>query len=81
MLALFDHEVGSGSQPQRRVGLLGLGVRRIVLSRGGDREDFLRTMAAGITAPPATWRRLTELRRAHRPGHQIALSAVVRCSR
>ena len=75
MLALFDHEeVGSGSQRGAASDFLASVCERIVLSRGGDREDFLRTMAASICASGdmahATHPNYAER---HEPGHQIAL--------
>ncbi len=75
MLALFDHEeVGSGSQRGAASDFLASVCERIVLSRGGDREDFLRTMAASICASGdmahATHPNYAER---HEPGHHIAL--------
>lgn len=75
MLALFDHEeVGSGSQRGAASDFLASVCERIVLSRGGNREDFLRTMAASICASGdmahATHPNYSER---HEPGHQIAL--------
>ena len=51
VLALFDHEeVGSMSDRGAFSDLLNTVLERIVLGRGGGREDFLRTMAASICA-------------------------------
>lgn len=51
VLALFDHEeVGSTSDRGAQSDLLGSVLERIVLGRGGGREDFLRAMAGSICA-------------------------------
>ncbi|QXQ16014.1 M18 family aminopeptidase [Skermania piniformis] len=51
VLALFDHEeVGSTSDRGAQSELLVTVLERIVLARGGDRADFLRTMAGSICA-------------------------------
>ena len=51
VLALFDHEeVGSMSDRGAQSDLLLTVLERIVLGRGGAREDFLRTMAGSICA-------------------------------
>ena len=51
VLALFDHEeVGSTSDRGAQSDLLGSVLERIVLARGGGREEFLRTMAGSICA-------------------------------
>ncbi len=51
VLALFDHEeVGSMSDRGAFSDLLSTVLERIVLGRGGGREEFLRTMAGSICA-------------------------------
>lgn len=75
MLALFDHEeVGSGSQRGAASDFLVSVCERIVLSGGGDRQDFLRAMAGSICVSGdmahATHPNYSER---HEPGHQIAL--------
>ncbi|WP_315771180.1 M18 family aminopeptidase [Rhodococcoides kroppenstedtii] len=51
VLALFDHEeVGSMSDRGAHSDLMNTVLERIVLARGGSREDFFRTMAASIHA-------------------------------
>ncbi|OZE38396.1 MULTISPECIES: M18 family aminopeptidase [unclassified Rhodococcus (in: high G+C Gram-positive bacteria)] len=51
VLALFDHEeVGSMSDRGAFSDLLNTVLERIVLGRGGGREEFLRTMAGSICA-------------------------------
>lgn len=51
VLALFDHEeVGSMSDRGAFSDLMNTVLERIVLARGGGREDFLRTMAGSIHA-------------------------------
>jgi len=75
MLALFDHEeVGSGSQRGAASDFLATVCERIVLSRGGDREEFLRTMASSVCVSGdmahATHPNYADR---HEPGHQIRL--------
>jgi len=75
MLALFDHEeVGSGSERGAASDFLVTVCERLVTADGGDREDFLRTMARSIcvsgdmahgTHPNYPDR--------HEPSHRIAL--------
>ncbi|KAA0021882.1 M18 family aminopeptidase [Antrihabitans cavernicola] len=76
VLALFDHEeVGSTSDRGAQSDLLGSVLERIVLGRGGGREDFLRTMAGSICASgdmahathPNYWER-------HEPAHRIQVN-------
>ncbi|MFF0814805.1 M18 family aminopeptidase [Rhodococcus sp. NPDC003318] len=51
VLVLFDHEeVGSMSDRGAFSDLLNSVLERIVLARGGGREDFLRTMAGSVCA-------------------------------
>ncbi|MGA9872542.1 MAG: M18 family aminopeptidase [Rhodococcus sp. (in: high G+C Gram-positive bacteria)] len=51
VLALFDHEeVGSMSDRGAFSDLLNTVLERIVLGRGGGREEFLRTMAGSVCA-------------------------------
>jgi aspartyl aminopeptidase len=51
VLALFDHEeVGSTSDHGAQSDLLPTVLERIVLARGGDRQDFLRTLTASMVA-------------------------------
>ncbi|MFT4200938.1 M18 family aminopeptidase [Gordonia sp. (in: high G+C Gram-positive bacteria)] len=75
VLALFDHEeVGSGSQRGAASDFLVSVCERIVLAAGGDRQDFLRTMAGSICVSGdmahATHPNHPER---HEPGHLIAL--------
>ncbi|MFW0789167.1 M18 family aminopeptidase [Gordonia sp. CPCC 205333] len=76
MLALFDHEeVGSGSERGAASDLLSTVCERIVLSRGGSREDYLRTMAASVCVSGdmahATHPNYPDR---HEPAHQIAIN-------
>lgn len=51
VLALFDHEeVGSTSDHGAQSDFLLTTLERIVMARGGDREDFLRTLTASMVA-------------------------------
>ena len=51
VLVLFDHEeVGSMSERGAHSDLLGSTLERIVLAAGGDRQDFLRSLAGSICA-------------------------------
>ncbi len=51
VLALFDHEeVGSASERGAASDFLASTLERIVLARGGDRADYLQTMAASVCA-------------------------------
>ncbi|AQA25966.1 aminopeptidase I zinc metalloprotease family protein [Rhodococcus sp. MTM3W5.2] len=82
VLALFDHEeVGSMSDRGAFSDLLNSVLERIVLARGGGREDFLRAMAGSVCAS-GTWRtpptRTTRTGTSPRTGSR---STVARCSR
>jgi len=73
VLALFDHEeVGSTSDHGAQSEFLRTTLERIVLSAGGDREDFLRLTTASMLASGdmahATHPNYPER---HEPGHQI----------
>ena len=73
VLALFDHEeVGSTSDHGAQSEFLVTTLERIVLARGGDREDFLRLMTASMVASGdmahATHPNYPER---HEPGHLI----------
>ena len=76
VLALFDHEeVGSGSDRGAQSDLLGTVLERIVLNRGGDRQDFMRAMAASICASGdmahATHPNYPDR---HEPAHRISIN-------
>ncbi|MBJ8344561.1 M18 family aminopeptidase [Antrihabitans sp. YC2-6] len=76
VLALFDHEeVGSGSDRGAQSDLLATVLERIVLVRGGTREDFLRAMAGSICASGdmahATHPNYPDR---HEPAHRIAIN-------
>ena len=73
VLALFDHEeVGSTSERGAQSDLLATVLERIVLTAGGDREDFLRLTTASMLASAdmahATHPNYPER---HEPGHPI----------
>jgi len=73
VLALFDHEeVGSVSDHGAQSDLLRTTLERIVLTSGGDREDFLRLTTASMLASAdmahATHPNYPER---HEPGHPI----------
>ena len=75
LLALFDHEeVGSMSDRGAFSELLGAVLERIVLLRGGGREEFLRARAGSIVASGdmahATHPNYPER---HEPAHRIAV--------
>ncbi|MEE2032507.1 M18 family aminopeptidase [Rhodococcus chondri] len=75
VLALFDHEeVGSMSDRGAFSDLLGTVLERILLARGADREDFLRSRAGSIVASGdmahATHPNYAER---HEPAHRIAV--------
>ncbi|WP_290706845.1 M18 family aminopeptidase [Gordonia sp. UBA5067] len=75
VLALFDHEeVGSGSQRGAASDFLASVCERIVLARGGGRDDYLRVMAGSFCASGdmahATHPNYADR---HEPGHQIRL--------
>jgi len=75
LLVLFDHEeVGSVSERGAASTLLPTALERIVLSRGGGREDFHRAMAATIVASGdmahATHPNYADK---HEPEHRIAI--------
>lgn len=77
LLALFDHEeVGSTSDHGAGSDLLLTVLERITLAAGGDREDFLRRLAASTLASAdmahATHPNYPDR---HEPGHQIAVNA------
>ena len=76
VLALFDHEeVGSTSDHGAQSEFLATTLERLVLSRGGDREDFLRSLTASMLASGdmahATHPNYPER---HEPGHPIAVN-------
>lgn len=76
VLALFDHEeVGSTSDHGAQSDLLLTTLERIVLSAGGDREDFLRRLTASMVASGdmahATHPNYPDR---HEPGHLIAVN-------
>jgi aspartyl aminopeptidase len=51
VLCLFDHEeVGSGSATGADGSLLAQVLERVVLARGGDRQDLLRALSASVCA-------------------------------
>ncbi|MFZ2177994.1 MAG: M18 family aminopeptidase, partial [Rhodococcus sp. (in: high G+C Gram-positive bacteria)] len=77
VLALFDHEeVGSMSDRGAFSDLLNTVLERIVLGRGGGREEFLQTMAGSVCASGdmahATHPNYPDR---HEPAHQIAVNA------
>jgi len=77
VLALFDHEeVGSVSDHGAQSDLLRTTLERIVLTSGGDREDFLRLTTASMVASAdmahATHPNYPER---HEPGHPIYVNA------
>jgi aspartyl aminopeptidase len=76
VLALFDHEeVGSISDHGAESDLLPTVLERIVLARGGDRQDYLRTLTASMVASGdmahATHPNYPER---HEPYHPIAVN-------
>lgn len=77
VLVLFDHEE-SGSMSERGAfsTLLPAALERIVSSRGGDREDYLRALATTVVASGdmahATHPNYADR---HEPQHQIAVNA------
>ncbi|MDG3015074.1 M18 family aminopeptidase [Speluncibacter jeojiensis] len=76
VLALFDHEeVGSMSDRGAFSDLLSAVLERIVLSRGGDREDLLRAKAGSVCASGdmahATHPNYPDR---HEPAHRIAVN-------
>ena len=76
VLALFDHEeVGSVSDHGAQSDLLRSTLERIVLTAGGDRQDFLRLATASMVASAdmahATHPNYPER---HEPGHPIAVN-------
>jgi len=76
VLALFDHEeVGSQSERGAQSTLLPVVLERVVLSRGGDRSDYLRALAGTLVASGdmahATHPNYPEK---HEPQHQIAVN-------
>ncbi|MBD0322526.1 MAG: M18 family aminopeptidase [Aldersonia sp.] len=76
VLALFDHEeVGSGSDRGAQSDLLSTVLERIVLARGGNREEFFRAMADSICASGdmahATHPNYPER---HEPSHRIEVN-------
>ncbi|ETT24739.1 aspartyl aminopeptidase [Rhodococcus aetherivorans] len=76
LLALFDHEeVGSMSDRGAFSDLLNTVLERVVLARGGSREDFLRTMAGSVVASGdmahATHPNYPDR---HEPAHRIAVN-------
>lgn len=75
MLALFDHEeVGSGSERGAASDFLVTVCERLVGALGGDREEFLRVMAASwhVSGDMAHGTHPNYPER-HEPGHHIAL--------
>ncbi|TGD85831.1 M18 family aminopeptidase [Mycolicibacterium sp. CH28] len=76
VLALFDHEeVGSTSDHGAQSDLLLTTLERVVLTAGGDREDFLRRLTASLVASGdmahATHPNYPDR---HEPGHLIAVN-------
>ncbi|MGB3304029.1 M18 family aminopeptidase [Gordonia sp. (in: high G+C Gram-positive bacteria)] len=76
MLALFDHEeVGSGSERGASSDFLVTVCERILAATGGNRDDFLRTMAASICVSGdmahATHPNYSDR---HEPSHHIAVN-------
>ena len=77
VLALFDHEeVGSQSDHGAQSELLATVLERIVLSAGGDREDYLRRLTGSMVASGdmahATHPNYPDR---HEPGHLIEVNA------
>jgi aspartyl aminopeptidase len=77
VLALFDHEeVGSSSDHGAQSNLLSTVLERVVLTAGGNREDFLRRLPASLLASAdmahATHPNYPER---HEPSHPIAVNA------
>ncbi|OBG30301.1 M18 family aminopeptidase [Mycobacterium sp. 852002-51057_SCH5723018] len=76
VLVLFDHEeVGSSSDHGAQSNLLSTVLERIVLTAGGDRQDFLRRLPASLLASAdmahATHPNYPER---HEPGHLIDIN-------
>ncbi len=76
LIALFDHEeIGSMSERGAFSQLLPAVVERIVLARGGDRQDHLRALASTVIASGdmahGTHPNYADR---HEPGHHIALN-------
>ncbi|WP_374929408.1 M18 family aminopeptidase [Kytococcus sedentarius] len=76
VIALFDHEeIGSMSERGAFSQLLPAVLERIVLARGGDRQDHLRALASTVIASGdmahATHPNYADR---HEPGHHIALN-------
>ncbi len=77
VLALFDHEeAGSASDHGAQSNLLTAVLERIVLARGGTREDYLRRLAGSVVASGdmahATHPNYPDR---HEPGHLIEVNA------
>ncbi|MCK0111947.1 M18 family aminopeptidase [Ornithinimicrobium sp. F0845] len=76
VIALFDHEeVGSTTERGAHSNFLPAVLERIVLSRGGSREDFLRAMAGTVIAS-GDMAHATNPNYAdrHEPGHQVQMN-------
>ena len=76
VLALFDHEeVGSGSERGAASDFLATTLERIVLSQGGSRDDYLRSMASSVCVSGdmahATHPNYPDR---HEPTHRIAIN-------
>ncbi|WP_026303318.1 M18 family aminopeptidase [Jongsikchunia kroppenstedtii] len=76
LLALFDHEeVGSGSDRGAASNFLSTVLERIILARGGSRDDYLQAMAGSACASGdmahATHPNYPDR---HEPAHQIAVN-------
>ncbi len=76
VIALFDHEeVGSTSERGAQSTLLPAVLERIVLARGGSREDYLRALAGSVIAS-GDMAHATNPNYAdrHEPGHQVRMN-------
>ncbi len=76
-VTLFDHEeVGSGSRGGADGPILGDVLERLVLARGGAREDFLRCLAASICISADMAHAVhPNYRERHEPDHHVHLGA------
>lgn len=76
VVALFDHEeVGSTTDRGAQSTFLPAMLERVVLSRGGSREDYLRALAGTVIAS-GDMAHATNPNYAdrHEPGHQVAMN-------